>query len=132
MNGDTGGVDLHICGVCEVCTLAVACHGGRTVAAHGVGREEVCVAVTAGGDDHCVSCETLELACDKVLGDDAACALHTVFVLDEHKVVHLVAVVALHLAGMDLTVERGVRAEQELLACLALGVERTAHLCAAE
>ncbi len=79
-----------------------------------------------------MSGETLEFAGHKVLGYDTACAFHTVLVLYEHEVVHLVAVVALHLSGLYLTVERRVCAEQKLLACLTLGVECTAHLGATE
>ncbi len=132
MHGDTGGVNLHISGVCEVSTLAVASHRSRAVATHSVGRKEVGVAITACGDNHSVSGEALELACHEVLGDDAACALHTIFVFDEHHVVHLIAVEALHFAGLDLTVERRISAEEELLACLALGIECAAHLSSTE
>ena len=76
--------------------------------------------------------KTLKLTGNKVLGDDAACAFDAVLILDENYIVHLVAVVALHLAELNLAVERAVGAEQQLLAGLALGVERTRYLGAAE
>ena len=125
-------MDLHVSRVGEIRALAVAGDGSGAVAAHGVGRKEVCVAVSAGGHYHCVCGETLELARHKVLGDDTACALHTVLVLDEDHVMHLIAVVALHLAELDLAVERRIGAEQQLLAGLTLGIESSAHLGAAE
>ncbi len=62
VNGDTSRVDLNVSGVCEESTLAIASHSSRYVATHCVGRKEVCVAVAAGSDYDCVSCETLELA----------------------------------------------------------------------
>ena len=132
VHGDAGGVDLHVGGVGEVGALAVAGHGGADVAGHGVGGQEVGVAVAAGGDDDGVGGEALHLARHQVLGDDAAGALYAVGILDQHHVVHLVAVEALDLAGLDLAVEGRVCAEQELLACLALGVECAGYLCAAE
>ena len=132
MHGDTCGVDLYVSGICEICALAVAGHRSRTVAAHGVCRKEVSISVTAGGDNHGVCGEPLELTGHEVLGDDSACAFHTVLVLDHHQLMHLVAVEALHLAGLDLAVERRVCAEQELLAGLSFCIESTAHLGAAE
>ena len=132
MHGDTSGVDLHESGVGEISTLAIASHSGRHVAAHGVGRKEVGVAISAGGDYDSVSSEALELAGDEVLGDDTASAFHAILILDKHELVHLIAVVALHFAGLDLTVERRISAEQELLAGLTLGIESTAYLSAAE
>ncbi len=132
MHGDAGRVDLHESRVGEVCAFAVACHGCGHVAGHCVGGKEVCVAVSAGGYYHRVGSETLKLAGNEVLGYDASCALHSVFVLDEYHVVHLVAVVALHLSELDLAVERAVCAEKELLAGLAFCVESTGNLRAAE
>ncbi len=132
MYRDTGGVNLHVSRVGEVSALAVAGHGGADVAGHGVGAKEVGVAVAAGGYYHSVSGEAFHLAGDEVLGDDAAGAFHAVLILYQHHVVHLIAVEALHLAGLYLTVQARVGAEQKLLACLAFGVERTRYLSAAE
>ena len=84
----------------EVCAFAVACHGGRTVAAHGVGRKEVSVSVTAGGDNNGVCRETFKLTCHEVLGDDTACAS-----VNHNHVVHFVAVEALYLAEFNLAVK---------------------------
>ena len=105
MNGDTCWVNLNERGVCEVSALTVACHGCGAVATHRVCRKEVCITVTAGGDNYGVSCEALELTGDKVLGDDTACAFNTVLVFDEHEFMHLIAVVALHLTELDLAVK---------------------------
>ncbi len=124
---DTCGVDLHIRGVGEVCALAVACHSGRTVATHSVGREEVCVTVSAGSDNHGVCCKAFELACNEILGDNTAGTA-----VNHNHIVHLIAVVALHLAKINLAVERAVGSEEELLAGLALCVECTRHLGATE
>ena len=120
-----GGVYLHIGGVSKVGALAVASHGGAHVASHSVGREEIGVAIATGGDNHSMGGKALELAGDEVPGDDAACAT-----VDNHHVVHLVAVVALHVAHLDLAVERRVGTQQQLLAGLALSIEGAAHLCA--
>ena len=79
-----------------------------------------------------MSCETLELTCNKVLRDDTAGALYTILILDEDEFVHLVAVVALHLAELYLAVERAVCTEKELLSGLTLGIECTAHLSTTE
>ena len=125
MNGDAGGVNLHVGGVCEVGSLAVALDGGGAVAAHGVGREEVGVAVAARGDDHGVGRETLQLTRREVFGNDAASAT----IHDDH-VFHLIARKKLHLAEFHLSRERRIGSEQQLLAGLTLGIERTAHLCA--
>ena len=127
MNGNTGGVNLHIRGVGHVGTLAVALDSGRAVAAHGVGAEEVGIAVTAGGDDHGIGGEALQLASNEVLGDDTACAA-----VDNHHVLHLIAGVEFHLSGLHLCGERGVGTEQELLSGLSLCIEGTRHLCATE
>ncbi len=125
-------MDLHKSGVCEEGALAVACHSRAYVTAHGVGRKEVGISIAAGSDNHGMGGETLELTGYKVLGDDAACAFNTILILDQHHIVHLVAVVALNLAELDLAVERAVGAEQELLAGLTFGVECTRHLGATE
>ncbi len=69
----------------------------------------------------------LDLARHQVAGDDAA----GLAVLD-HDVEHLVARVALDRTCGDLLVQRGIGAQQELLARLAAGIERTRHLRAAE
>ena len=63
------------------------------------GAQEVGVAVTTGGDNHSVSGETLELTGHEVLGDDTAGTA-----VDNHHVVHLIAVVALNFAHIDLAV----------------------------
>ena len=98
---DAGGVNLHIGRVCKVSALAVASHCGTHVAGHSVGREEIGVSVTAGGDNHCMSGKALELTGNEILGDDTACTS-----VDDYHVVHLVTVVACHVTHLNLAVER--------------------------
>ena len=127
MDGDTGGVNLHVRGVSKHCTLAVALNGSGAVAAHGVGREEIGVAITAGSDDNGIGREALQLARRQVLGNDTTGAA-----VDDDHVFHLIAGEELHLAGLHLSTQRRVGTEQQLLTGLTLGVERTANLSATE
>ncbi len=120
-------MNLNVRRIGKIGTLAVALNGSGAVAAHGVGGEEIGVAITTSGDDDGVGGESLQLAGDEVLGNDATCAT-----VDNHHVFHLVAGVELHLAGLHLCRERRIGAQQQLLARLSLGVERTAHLGTAE
>jgi len=97
------------------------------VAALRVGREIEDVAVAAGREAHRVTEVRLDLAGDHVAYDDAAgLAVH------EDELLHLVAREHLDLAGADLTLERLVGAEEELLTRLAAGVEGARHLGAPE
>ena len=98
---NAGGVNLNVGWISKVSTLAVASHCSAHVASHCVGREEIGVAVTTGGDYHSMSGKALELTCNEVLGNDASCAT-----VDDYHVVHLVAVVALHVAHLNLAIER--------------------------
>ena len=98
------------------------------VAVLGVRREEEDVAVPAGGEHDGVRRSASAIcARDEVAGDDADGAA-----VLEHDVEHLGARVQLDVAEVHLALERLVRAEQELLAGLAPGVERPRHLRAAE
>ena len=125
--GDARGVDLREAGVAEVGALAVRAPDGGRVAAHRVGGQEEHVAVAAGRQDHRVGDEGLELAGGHVAGDDAA---RLALVDDEFD--HLVTRVLGDGPGRDLTLQRLVGADQELLAGLATGVEGTRHLHATE
>ncbi len=127
MHWDTCRVNLNVRRICKVSTLAEALNCCSTVATHSVGREEVGVAVTTGGDYHSVCRETLQFACNEVLGDDAACAT-----VNDNHVLHLVTGVEFHLAGINLAHQRTVSTEQQLLTCLSLGIEGTAHLSTTE
>ena len=73
-------------GVGEECASLVALPGGRTVGVHGVGAQEVGVAITAGGEHHGVGAEAFDLAVGQVAGDDAFG-----FAVDDDQVEHLVA-----------------------------------------
>ena len=120
MNGDTGGVNLYVAGVSKVSTLAVALNGSGTVATHSIGREEVGVAITTGGDNHSIGREALELAAHQVLGNDT-----TGVAVNDYHILHLVAGVELHLASLNHAAQRRVGTEQQLLAGLTLGIEGT-------
>ena len=120
-------MDLREAGVAEVGALAVRTPDGGRVAAHRVGGQEEHVAVAAGGQDDRVGDEGLELAGGHVAGDDAAR-----LALVDDELDHLVAGIFLDGAGRDLTLERLVGADQQLLTRLATRVERTGHLHAAE
>ena len=71
--------------------------------------------------------EPLDFAGYHVARDDTAG-----FAVYDDQVEHLVTRVAFHAAFGDLTVQRGVSAEQQLLSGLAAGVKRTRNLRAAE
>ena len=98
---NAGWVNLYIGGVGKVSTLAIASHCGAHVAGHSVGREEIGVAITTSGNYHCVSSKALELAGYQVLGNDTASTA-----VDNNHVVHFIAVEALHVAHLNLAVER--------------------------
>ena len=85
MYGDTCRVNLYVARICEVSTLTIALDSSCTVATHSVCRKEVCVAITASSDYYSVSRETLELTCNKVLGDDT-----TSTTVNDNYVLHLV------------------------------------------
>ena len=127
MDGDTGGVNLGECEVGQVGAFAECLDGSRAVAAHSVGREEECTAVTAGGEHHGMGRVALEFAGDEVAHDHTACTA-----VDDDDVEHLAAYIALHGALFNLAVERRVGAEQQLLAGLAFGVECAGYLGAAK
>ena len=120
-------MNLYIGWVGKIGSLAIALHSGGTVAAHGVGGEEVGIAISTSSDDHGIGREALEFSGDKVLGDDTAGTA-----VDNHHVFHLIAGVEFHLACLYLCAERRVGTEQQLLACLSLGIECTRHLSTTE
>ena len=100
---------------------------GGGVAAARVGGQIKDVAVATRGQDDDVAGVRLDLAGDHVAGDDAP---RRVIHLDQLE--HLVARVHRHRARPDLTFERLVHADEQLLAGLAASVERPRHLCATE
>ena len=99
----------------------------RHVAALGVRRQVVDVAVAARGEHHGVAEVRLHLAADEVARDDAARAS-----LDHDDVEHLGAGKHLHLSRRDLPAQGLIGAEQELLASLSPRIERPRHLSPAE
>ena len=132
VDGDAGGVYLHVAGVGEVGAFAVAYPCSAAVAVHCVGGEEVDVAVAAGGEDHGMSGVAFQLAADEVADDDASGAFLAVLVFHEHEFFHLAAVVETDGAALDFAAQCSVGAEQELLAGLSASVEGSADLSAAE
>ena len=82
---DTGRVDLRKAGVGEESASLVALPCSGAVGVHGIGAQEVGVAITAGGQDHGVGAEALDLAVGQVAGDDAFG-----LAVDQHQVEHLV------------------------------------------
>ena len=124
---DAGGVDLGEARVGEVGAAPVGPPDRGGVGVHGVGRQVEDVAVAAGGQHHRVGEVGGDLAGDQVAGDDAAGPA-----VDHDEVEHLGARVHLDVARGDLPGQRLVGAEQQLLAGLAAGVERTGDLHAAE
>ena len=127
VNRNTGRVDLHICRVCHISTLAVALNSRCAVASHGVGREEISVSVTTCCDNHRICGEAFQFTCNEVLGDDTAGTT-----VHDHHVFHLITCKEFHLSGLHLCAEGRICAEQELLACLAFRIECAAHLGATE
>ena len=120
-------MDLGEAGVGHGRAALVRAPDRRDVAAHRVGGEEVDVAVAARGEDHRVGGVRLELAGDQVAGDDPAGSA-----VDQDDVEQLVAGVHACAPLVDLVLEGGVGAEQELLAGLAAAVEGALHEHAAE
>src|ERR1035437_3024191 len=103
-HGDAGRVDLGEARIGEQRALLVSAPDGGGVAALGVRRKIVSVAVTAGAQDDGIGHVGFDLAGDEVAGDDAAGVA-----VDHHQVEHLVARVHLHLAGADLAFKRLVK-----------------------
>ncbi len=127
VDGDAGGVNLHIAGVGKSGAFLVAHPGGGAVAVHGIGGEVVDIAIATCGKHDGMGGIALEVTSDKVAGDDAACAT-----VDNDELHHLVAFMQFDTAAGNLTAQRTVGTEEELLAGLAAGVEGAADLRAAE
>ena len=116
-------MDLREAGVTEVGTLAVCAPDCGSVTPHRVGRQEEDIAVTTGCQDNRVSDVGFQLAGCHVAGDNATGAT-----IGNDDLNHFVARVFLDRAGCNLTFQRLVGADQELLTCLATRVERTGDL----
>ena len=97
MYRNTRGVNLYEAWISEISTLAIGLDGSGTVTSHGVGREEVGVAITTSGQTHGMCGKANELACYEILGDDTTGAA-----VDNHHIFHLHAGVELHRAVVHL------------------------------
>ena len=127
MNGDTGGVNLNVRGICKVSTLAIALNGGGTVTTHSVCAQEIGITVSTSSDHHSIGAEANQLTCAEILGDDTTSAT----INDDH-ILHLITSVELHLTSLNLTAQRAIGTQQQLLTGLTFGVECTAYLSTTE
>ena len=127
MNGDTCRVNLYVSGVSHPCTLAVAGNSCRTVTSHGVGRKEICVSITTGGDNYCMGCKAFQLTGYKVLCNDTAGTS-----VNEDNVFHFVAGIQFHSAYVHLAAQCRVCTQQQLLTSLTFCIESTRNLCTTE
>ena len=116
-------MNLGVTRVSEISTLAVGPPGGGDIASHRIGRQEEDVAVPTGGQHHRIRHPRLDSTGDHVASHDPTClAVH------DDQFDHLVAGIHLHGAGLDLTLQRLIGPDQQLLTSLATGVEGTLHL----
>ena len=120
-------MDLREAGVRHVGAALVRTPCRRDVAGLRVRRQVEDVPEAAGAHEHGIAGPALELAGLEAAGDDPA--RHAVHV---HEVHHLAAGVHRDASGRDLTHQRAVGAEQQLLARLAARVEGPRHLGSAE
>ncbi len=126
-HGDAGRVDLRVAGVGETGAALVGAIGRRDVAIQRVGGQVKDWAVAAGGQHHGVADVRLDFAGDEVPRHDAARPA-----VDDDDVEHFRPRVHADVAHADLTAQRLVGAEQQLLAGLSAAVEGARHLGAAE
>ena len=124
---DAGRVDLRVAGVRKERAALIGAIRGGHVAALRVRREVEDVAVAARREHHAVGRIGADRAGDHVAHHDALR-----MALDHHHIEHLRAREHLHRPLRDLPVERGIRADQELLAGLPARVKRARHLRATE
>ncbi len=124
---DAGRVDLREARIGEARPAAIGAPDRGDVAALGVGREVVDVAVAAGGQDHRVGGVRADRAGHEVAHHDAAREA-----VDHHQVEHLGSRVHLDCAEPDLPLERLIRAQKQLLSGLATSVEGARNLRSAE
>ena len=124
---DAGRVNLGEAGVREVGTLTVCTPNCGGVAAHGVRRQEEDVSVAAGCQNNRIRDVGFKLAGGHIARNDTASAA-----VRNDEFDHFVAGVLGNGTGSNLTLERLVGTNQQLLTCLATCVEGTRHLDATE
>ena len=124
---DARRVDLRVARVRHAGAALVGAPDRGDVRAAGVGGEIEDIAVAARREHDGVGRVAGDLTGHEVADDDALR-----LAIDDDEVEHLAVSVELDGAGTDHARQRGVRAEQQLLAGLAAGIERAAHLGAAE
>ena len=122
-DGDASGVDLGVAGVGEESPPFVGAPGGGDVAALGIGREVIGIAVTAGAEEYGVSGESFKFSRDHVAEDDASGDA-----VDGDDVHHLATGVERDFPEFDLPHETAVGTEEQLLSGLAAGVESPGDL----
>ena len=127
MHGDTCGVNLHIAGVGEGSTAAMAHPCGRAITVHSVGAEVIDIAIAARAKHHGMSCIAFQLASGEVADNNAAGAS-----LFHYEIHHLCALVQHYGATGYFATQSSVSTQQQLLPRLPTGVECSGDLCAAE
>src|ERR1700733_12108898 len=120
-------MDLRIAGVRKESAALMCAPAGSNVRALGVGREVVHVAVAAGSENDRVRDMRGEFAGNQVACDDTAR-----LTVDDDQVEHLRAWIHRDGCGVYLALQRLVRAEKKLLACLSACVEGAGNLRAAK
>ena len=113
-------MNLREAGVREKRTFFVSAISGGDIATACVGREIKNVAVAASREHDRVGRVLVDLSRDQIPRDDALGMS-----IDNHQVEHFGLWIHLHGAGGDLTAERLITAEKQLLTGLAARVKRS-------
>lgn len=111
----------------KVGSLAIALYSHRAVRCHGIGREEIYIAITAGSYNNGMGRVALQLTGNKITHDNTAGTT-----IDDYKVEHFITGFQHNVALLYLTAQRRVCAQQKLLARLTFGIESTRYLRTAE
>jgi hypothetical protein len=111
-------VDLRETGVAEEGAAFIRPPTGGDVGPLGIRRKIKNVAVSAGGENHRVGHMDVDVPGCQIAGHNA-----TRTAVDNDQVEHLGAWQHLHAPRIDLPLQRLIGSQQQLLACLALGVE---------
>ena len=124
---DTRWMNLRVAGICEQGTFSSASPRGRDVGAFCHRRKIIDVAVTAGRQNHGVSCVGFELPRCEVANHDAARQA-----IDDHQFQHFATREEFDLAGGDLSHHRLIGTQQQLLSGLAAAIKCSRNLSPTE
>src|ERR1700742_4739416 len=100
-DGNTGGMYLGEAGIAEIGPSPMRFPCCCNIAAHGIGGKIEDVAISAAGQQDCMSEMPFQFAGDQVAGDDAAC-----FSVDDDDIEHLMARKHLDTPERHLTFQR--------------------------